>query len=944
MKKFLLFLVLFFSFVTPVFGASTLYQKETSSVISSGVTHKNYIRFTSNGWQNINVLKVDLEDKHNNLGLLTSSNGVGTLQNLKTMATNSDSIAAINADFFQAKSGKGNSVGVAIEDGEMISSSYYGNLDKDEFATFVLDENNSIFYDFFTNEITLKSMKTKNSTSVSEINKFPRSFENIVIYTPAWGTHSHGSQEDLPLTEMVVENNKVVDIRYNQEAVEIPEDGFVVSAIGKGSEFIKENFKVGTKVKLNIETNFDLDEIALAVSGGAILLEKGRIPETFSSNISGNHPRTAIGSSKDESTLFLVTVDGRQESSLGMTQQELAEFLKELDVYNAINLDGGGSTTMVARKLGDFNLSTINSPSGTTLRSVINGIGIFNSAPSSDKISKLIIEVEDTNVFKGKERKLEVKGYNKYYNPIEIDMSDVVWSYDGVPVTIENGILTGETVGMTMLQAKVGKASAKIEINILSDPSELSISPKKSTISSGKNINLMVSAKNKNGYYSSLTSEETTWKIEQYIYNEISTDIIPEESKLENGIFTAKQAGDYIISVSDGNIKSYALITVSEKNAKIIYDFEDDTKYSFDPYPDEVSGSALATTEQSHSGKYSSKLSYDFKQDIAIRAAYIEFKDDGIVIPNDTTDISFWLYNDSPKDDHIKIKLQDSNGKYQLIVLQKGITHEGWKEFSYSLESFALPGKITDIYIAQDNLEVQSEGYVYIDDLTFYTQTNSDTTSTKLPKDIKGVDSLNKPSELENEDSFRIALIDKIPEKKLMIEHLKNKKIEEFINSNSDIAIFTDSSDTSNIEKDKIILDGYTKCDYKNSTFITIDCIKNSIRTTDCTQWINIQTDLKNAETENIFVIMNNSLDNFSDNEEARLFIDMLCELKRELNKNIWVLHKGNYTDYSMERGIKYLGINTEQNNVNDISKNTNCILITVNGKELTYEIKNVFK
>lgn len=862
------------------------------------------------------------------------------------MATNADSIAAINADFFQANSGKGSSIGIAVEDGEIISSAYSLNKDKNKFATFVLDESKSIFYDYFTNEIILTSQKTNESFSVGEVNKFPNTFENLVIYTPAWGTNSHGSVEGLPLTEMIVENGKVTDIIYNESSVQIPEDGYVVSGIGAGAEFINNNFKVGTKVKLNIKTTIDIDEINLAVSGGSVLLNRGNIPSTFTDGISGTHPRTAIGSSKDESTVYLVTVDGRQKKSIGMTEQELAEFLKEIGVYNAINLDGGGSTTMVARKLGENTLSTINTPSGGSLRSIINGIGVFNNAPSSSKVTNLIIEVSDTNVFKGKEREIKVKGYNKYYNPVDIDEKDIKWTYDGVPVEVNNGILTGNTVGMTMLKATLGKASAKIEINILSDPSELSITPKKSTISSGKNVSFKIEAKNKNGYYSYLSDDEISWKIENYILNNSVQSSIPENAKIENGIFSAKTSGDYIISVSDGNIKSFALITVSGKGIKVIDDFEGEENYVFDPYPDEVGGDAVKTDEQAHSGKYSTKLSYDFKRDIQIRAAYIEFKNKGVDIPEGTTDVGFWLYNDSPKEDHIKIKLKDANGRYHLIVVQKGITHTGWKEFTYSLANIPLPGKITDIYLAQDNINIQSSGYVYVDDLTFYTETTASITTTKLPKDIKGIDELNKSSSLESDDSFRIAVIDKIDSASLMIENLRNLMLKETITSNADFAIFTSQKDSNlleDIDVKKLVMNGYSTQDYKNSTFITIDSSKSGIRNTDSNQWVTLQKDIRKSNAENIFIITNNSLDNFSDNNEARLFIDMLCDLRREVKKNIWVLHTGNYTDYSMERGIKYLGINNNTTDASEIGSNTNCILITVNGKNLTYEIKNVF-
>ena len=72
------------------------------------------------------------------------------------------------------------------------------------------------------------------------------------------------------------------------------------------------------------------------------------------------HPRTAVGFSRDSSTLYLVTVDGRQARSAGMTLAELAATMRRLGAWQAMNLDGGGSTTMVVRG------AVVNSPSDTT--------------------------------------------------------------------------------------------------------------------------------------------------------------------------------------------------------------------------------------------------------------------------------------------------------------------------------------------------------------------------------------------------------------------------------------------------------------------------------------------------------------------------------------------------------------------------------------------------
>lgn len=83
------------------------------------------------------------------------------------------------------------------------------------------------------------------------------------------------------------------------------------------------------------------------------------------------HPRTAIGWRPD-GKIILVVVDGRQKSSVGMTMDELAGLMLEMGCAQAMNLDGGGSTTMAIKN------RIVNSPSDITgERPVSDALMIF---------------------------------------------------------------------------------------------------------------------------------------------------------------------------------------------------------------------------------------------------------------------------------------------------------------------------------------------------------------------------------------------------------------------------------------------------------------------------------------------------------------------------------------------------------------------------------------
>jgi hypothetical protein len=107
------------------------------------------------------------------------------------------------------------------------------------------------------------------------------------------------------------------------------------------------------------------------VNGDATLVAGG-VPQVC--NCGGpRHPRTAVGTTADRRTMYLVTVDGRTSSSVGMTIDELAHLMASFGVERAMNLDGGGSTTAWVRGVG-----VVNRPSDSGgERTVANHLGVY---------------------------------------------------------------------------------------------------------------------------------------------------------------------------------------------------------------------------------------------------------------------------------------------------------------------------------------------------------------------------------------------------------------------------------------------------------------------------------------------------------------------------------------------------------------------------------------
>lgn len=113
------------------------------------------------------------------------------------------------------------------------------------------------------------------------------------------------------------------------------------------------------------------DWMSDAVGGNIMVLTDGAATNDSGTFCTTRHPRTIAGLSADSTKLILATVDGRSTSSIGMTCTELGYLMSDLGAHNALNLDGGGSTTMWRKGAG-----VVNVPSGDSERVVANHLAI----------------------------------------------------------------------------------------------------------------------------------------------------------------------------------------------------------------------------------------------------------------------------------------------------------------------------------------------------------------------------------------------------------------------------------------------------------------------------------------------------------------------------------------------------------------------------------------
>ena len=215
----------------------------------------------------------------------------------------------------------------------------------------------------------------------------------IILYTPRLGESTHTNRrrgKEITLTGLPLPLTPNYTHSYNVKAVStagnttIPKDSAVLWISSQVKDAAISEFKSGVKGKVNVSlTPPEWNQVQHAIGGRLRLLKNGKINQVLvdmhtkeKKHVPGkrnqvlnlsHEPRTALGYNAD--TLFLVVADGRQPKySTGLTLYELSDILIDLGATEAINLDGGSSSTFVV------NDKVLNKPSGNREREVLNAV------------------------------------------------------------------------------------------------------------------------------------------------------------------------------------------------------------------------------------------------------------------------------------------------------------------------------------------------------------------------------------------------------------------------------------------------------------------------------------------------------------------------------------------------------------------------------------------
>jgi hypothetical protein len=379
-------------------GAAPATGAPRAADLAPGVAYLEFDVTGAQGVAHAHVLSVDLRDRRVGVGLLYPG-AVAARQTVSRMATAAGAVAGVNGDFFNITevqhpgvTATGASVGPAIALGHALKAAVPdgqrfgpapppGTSTKDVLGV-TADGVARIDSLALDGSVTTAG----GALPLGGLNQYALPVGSVGAFTSDWGTVSRkravcGTDTDraapcsTDVHEVLVADGRVVSVAPAPGSGAVAPGATVLVGREAGAQWLRKlspGDPVQVRHRLVAATARTAYTFAL---GGYPVLRSGRPLPGLDDTVSA--VRTAAGVAEDGHRLLLLALDGAPAHRSGLTIAEVAEVMRGLGSDDAFSLDGGGSSTLVARAAGESAVTVRNHPSAGEERPVPNGIGVF---------------------------------------------------------------------------------------------------------------------------------------------------------------------------------------------------------------------------------------------------------------------------------------------------------------------------------------------------------------------------------------------------------------------------------------------------------------------------------------------------------------------------------------------------------------------------------------
>lgn len=686
MKKLNVLIIFILIFNINTYSHEIKNKEVENQILSSGVEHISEKRYTEDGLIEFDILKISLKNDAIEFKQILPKE-FGYKYKLTDMAKEENIFAAINGDFFGMKVDPTDFLGVTVEDGRFISTTNNLNNSANKYASFYI-ENNIPFIKYLKPNIKFLN-NGKENIELRAMNKLAYFddrgvyLDKDIISTTKEIDENHGN-----LDKIIVENGRIV--RITNEEVKLPENGYIIV-----SKNINKNlFNIGDFAQVEKDLGFDYKNIKTAVSGATKIIENGKKVTELGMLPKGRHPRTVIGFDKDNENVYFVTVDGRRES-IGASNDDIAQILLDYDIYEAMHLDGGGSSTMILKNGERYDI--LNKLSGYVERKIANGFGfVINSGDLKN------VKIKSKDFYVGVENNLKIYGLDKNNNYISLEDDFDIKVLSNSAEIKDNKFIPYEK-GKYKIRVKYKNRSYYFDIEVKSGIKEIFVKE--------DNLNLM---------------RKQEYDLE--VYGKLETG---DEIKIDNNLLEVKSKNrnlyirDGVVKTPNKNVEDTINIRYDNLETKlnIKVGFDKSLITNFDERPlvnvktyKPGTKVKIGYSNKDSVGVRSVKLDYSFTKNGNTQAAYINFINP-LEIKGEPNYISIDLYGDN-SNNIVRGKVLDKNNNLRIITFTKDVDFKGWKTLKAEVEDDTLfPIKLKNIYIMANDINDEDTHTIYLDNI-----------------------------------------------------------------------------------------------------------------------------------------------------------------------------------------------------------------------------------
>ncbi|WP_298321666.1 phosphodiester glycosidase family protein [Haloactinopolyspora sp.] len=683
-------------------GESVLVDAERST-IAPGMELTTFSRLEDGGWNAGSILEVDLAS-----GVELDYQYSGSVTETETVRATTErtgATAAINGDFYDINESNA-PLGVGIDRAEgVVTSPVDGHANA---VTVADDAAVRLAQVFIEGELAIDDGQT---LDIAGVNNFSLPPDGIGVFTSAWGDYTRADtvQGDPVTAEVHIVDETVTQVGTDIGSGAIDGDTVVVVGRGAGAEALLA-LDEGHSAKVTYAPRSDFGEVAVAIGGNQVLIDDGEVQDYDDPT---PHPRSAVGLSADGTRMFLVSIDGRQAHAHGMTLTETAEFMADLGAYDALNLDGGGSSTLVAREPATDERTVVNSPSDGSERPVANSLGLF-APEGSGELTGFLVQPRDEaadpdhahRVFPGLTRDIDALGHDESYAPVDArprwrtsDRRVATVARDG-----DGAIVTGVAPGRADISARLRGAEGDFAVTVLGEL--VRVEPNASLVPLGgadDTGRIDLTGYDIDGYRAPIEPGDV-----EVTGGEDVAELVPDGDGFTVRPLTDR--GSALITLSAAGVSTSVAVTVG---------FDQETVADFADAADWTISLARATgtiePTEGPEGRSGVRMIYDFTGPNT-RAAYAE-PPEQLELPGQPQAVKAWVHGDG-NGTWIRMRLYDRSGT--LITLNGGYTtFTGWQQLTFPVPAGTeYPLTLRDIYAVEPSGDARYEGETAFSDIT----------------------------------------------------------------------------------------------------------------------------------------------------------------------------------------------------------------------------------